>query len=603
MRSLSFWPALAGLALLLSACQVFAPAPIAPLQDQPPARSGPAPAAPGPTLTPNPSLTGRGESGRGEVTSPLPTSPLPPAPAGTGEGGGSSEGDTLRVALAREPLSLDPGDVADPASLIVLRQIFDTLTQFKPGSAEIEPGVATAWEANADATEWTFTLRSGVQFHDGTPLTAEAVKFNFDRWLDPAFKAGHRAEGKQFQVWSDVFGGYLGAGSLVTGVEVVGPDKVRLKLTRSAAYLPAYLALRAFGLSSPAAVERLGGRYGVPYDGVVGSGPYRLTRWTGERIELERFSDYWGAKAATAHLVFRTLGETDAQLAALASGQVDLALNLTRPDAPPGATLVAQPQLAVAYLSINQRYRPLDDVRVRQALQAALDPAALAKRAFNGASSAADQFIPPGLWGRLPSSPAERGAGGEGSQRLLADAGFPKGLTEVAGPNGIARPLELWYSQPPRGAGFKGLAEAVAEQLAAVGVKVTLREDEWASFLAERRQGQFPLYLLMHPLPSTRVEAVGDPYAFLNGLFGPLTASDTGYTNAEVGQRLREAEGQPDPARRTELYREVGGQLTQAAPRIPLVYPFGLAAMREGWTGFVPSPVDAPSLSGVKWGK
>ena len=589
MRTVTSLVGLLMLGVLLAACQVLAPAPIPALPDQAPVRFGPPPTASTGTLTPGSSPTGRGGDGQS------------PRPVGEGKGEGL-ESDTLRVALAREPLSLDPGDLADPASLIILRQLFDTLTQFKPASAEIEPGVATAWEANADATEWTFTLRTGVKFHDGGLLTAETVKFNVDRWLDPAFKAGHRAEGKQFQVWSDVFGGYLGAGSLITAVEVVASDRVRFKLARPAAYLPATLALPAFGLSSPATVERLGARYGTPYEGVVGSGPYRLTAWSGEKIELERFTDYWGDKAATPHLIFRVLGETDAQLAALASGQVDLAFNLTRPDAPPGVTLVAQPQLAVAYLSTNQRYRPLDDVRVRQAIQAALDPAALAKRAFNGASSPADQFIPPGLWGRRvsPPSPPGRGAGGEVSQRLLTEAGFPQGLSEVAGPDGIARPLELWYSQPPRGAGFKGLAEAVAEQLTAGGIKVTLREDEWASFLAERRQGQFPLYLLMHPLPSTRVEAVGDPHVFLSGLFGPLTASDTGYTTPEISRRLGEAESQPDTARRADLYREVGDRLALDAPRIPLVYPFGLIAIRDEWTGLVPSPVGWEKLAGVR---
>ncbi|MCW5851125.1 MAG: hypothetical protein KIT87_13700 [Anaerolineae bacterium] len=593
MRSLSFWPALVGLGLLLAACQMFAPAPIPALPDQAPVRSGPPTAPPaGAGLAPAQKPSDGAPSATTAARATLGVAPT--------SNGGGGEGDTLQIALSREPLSLDPGDLADPASLIVLRQLFDTLTQFKPGSAEIEAGVATAWEANADATEWTFTLRPGVKFHDGTALTAEAVKFNVDRWLDPAFKAGHRAEGKQFQVWSDVFGGYLGAGSLISGVEVAAPDQIRFKLARPAAYLPATLALPAFGLSSPAAVERLGARYGTPYEGVVGSGPYRLSGWTGEKVELERFTDYWGAKAATPRLIFRILGETDTQLTALASGQVDLAFGLTRPDTPPGVSLVAQPQLAVAYLSTNQRYRPLDDARVRQAIQAALDPAALAKRAFNGASSPADQFIPPGLWGRLPPAPSRGGARGEVSQRLLADAGFPKGLSEVAGPDGIARPLELWYSQPPRGASFKGLAEAVAEQLAAVGIKVTLREDEWASFLAERRQGQFSLYLLMHPLPTIRVDAVGDPHIFLSGLFGPLTASDTGYTNTQVGQRLREAESQPDMARRAELYREVGSRLALDAPRIPLVYPYGLAAMREGWTGFVPSPVGAEGLAGVR---
>ncbi|MCW5881148.1 MAG: hypothetical protein KIS91_09490, partial [Anaerolineae bacterium] len=519
--------AFATLSLLLglAACQSLAPAPITPLPGEPPVRLGPAPTAP-PAAT---ILTG-------------PTS-VPRA--------------GLVVAVNRVPLSLDPGDFADPDGAIVLRQIFDTLTQYREGSAEIEPGLATAWQANSDATEWTFTLRDGVRFHDGTPLTAEAVKFNFDRWLDPASLAGARANGKQFQVWSDVFGGYRGAGSLITEAEVVGPLQVRLRLARPTSYLPAVLALPYFGISSPTAIRAAGMGYGGPQSGAVGTGAYRVAAFTNSEVRLERAADTWGPPAAADSLTFRALGDAEAQLAALADGRADLAPNLPveRDKAASGLGLIAvpRPQLGVTYLALNQRFRPLDDARVREAIALALNPADLAARSARGSSTAADQFVPPGLRGRLTDAAPAPNL--EQARALLAEAGFPNGLSEVAGPDGALRPLELWVSNPPQGAAFVPLAENIAAQLAAAGIRVKVRQDEWTSFLAERKQGRFPLLILDYPAPSVRVDAVADPHLFLNALFGPLTVGETGWNQPTVLERLRAAEATADPARREEVYR------------------------------------------------
>lgn len=551
----------------LAACQAFTPAPITPLSDQPPTRLGPAPTAP-----------------------PVPATP--PEAAAEGANG-------LVIALGREPLSLDPGDVADPEGLIVLRQVYDTLVQYREGSAEVEAGLAAAWQANDNATEWTFTLRDGVRFHDGTLLTAEAVKFNFDRWLDPSFRAGNRAEGKQFQVWSDVFGGYRGTGSLVTDVEVVAPMQLRLRLSRPTAYLPALLALPYFGISSPTAVQNAGARYGSPEGGAVGSGAYRLVSWSGGMVRLARVADAWAGAAASETLSFRALGEADAQLRALADGRADVAVSLppARAEAARalGLTPVVRSQLAVAYLTLNQRFRPLDDARVREALALALDPSELASQAFAGASVAADQFVPPGLWGRLPDAAPAPNV--ERARALLAEAGFADGLSEVAGPDGVARPLEVWVSSPPRGQSLTPLAEAVVAQLARAGIRARLRQDEWASFLAERKQGRFPLYLLVYPVPAGGIESIGDPHVFLSALFGPLTVGETAWNHPPTQSALRTAEATASMARREAAYRDIATAVRDHWPRLPLVYPTGLAATRAEVQGYRPAPVGAESLA------
>ncbi len=502
--------------------------------------------------------------------------------------------------MTRDPLSLDPGDLVDAAGLPVLRQIFDTLTGLGP-DGEAAPGLATGWRANSDATEWTFTLRQGVRFHDGTPLTASAVKFNFDRWMDPDFAAGSRGEGKQFQVWSDIFGGYRGSGSLVTDVIVGDNGEVTFRLARPAAYFPSFLALPYFGISSPDAVTRAGGRYGAPDGGAVGTGPFRLKEWQPGVLRLERVPDYWGGAANADTLAFQAYGDPDAQLAALADGRADLAPDIAVDRAAAaqarGLVPLSRPQLAVSYLGVNQRYRPLNDGRVRQALANALDGAALAAALPQQSASGADQFVPPSLCCRLGPPPS--GSAGK-AMELLTEAGFRDGLSEVAGPDGRLQRLELWYSNPPLGPSAAPLAKAVAAQLEAAGIKVVLREDEWASFLAERKQGQFPLFLLSFPTPSGRSEALDDPFAFLTPLFGPLSVGETGYSKPSVLESLRVGETSADADKRRKAYQEVAQTLREDVPRVPLVYPLGLAVTRPGVEGYTASVLGAESLAAVR---
>src|SRR5690606_22323300 len=193
---------------------------------------------------------------------------------------GVASAQTLVYGVSGFPSSLDAVDSQGGNSLVVSAQVTERLVDFEPGGTNLIPGLATEWSANEDATVWIFVLREGVTFHDGTPFNAEAVKFNVDRWNDPAHPNSGRAEGKTFVPWGWVFGGPLGEGNLIAEVTVVDEHEVQFTLTQPAPFLPALWAAVYFQFSSPAAVEAAGVAYGTPGVGAVGTGPFKFVEWT-----------------------------------------------------------------------------------------------------------------------------------------------------------------------------------------------------------------------------------------------------------------------------------------------------------------------------------
>ena len=186
----------------------------------------------------------------------------------TTEASGGAEGGTLVFAGAADPVLLDGALVSDGESLRVITQIFETLVALKPGTTEPEPGLAESWEPNADGTVWTFKIRQGVTFHDGEPLDAEAVCFNFDRWYN--FK-GALANPAASYYWQVVFGGFAtfdpdsGAPeeSLYESCEATDESTAVLTLTKpSATFIPA-LSQQSFSIASPKALAGVRGRRGT----------------------------------------------------------------------------------------------------------------------------------------------------------------------------------------------------------------------------------------------------------------------------------------------------------------------------------------------------
>ena len=155
---------------------------------------------------------------------------------------------TLVYGQSKLPVTLDSAAAQDGNSLRVAKQVVETLVTFEPGTVNPIPGLATRWEASSDSKVWTFHLRKGVKFHDGTPFNAQAVKFNFDRWNE---KDNPYRGNKEFVPFTWVFGGFKGEGSVIDRVEVVDDYTVRFYLTTPVGFFPQMVAASYFGIDSP----------------------------------------------------------------------------------------------------------------------------------------------------------------------------------------------------------------------------------------------------------------------------------------------------------------------------------------------------------------
>lgn len=323
-----------------------------------------------------------------------------------------------RIVIGRsgDAVKLDPAVITDGESSFVVEQVFDTLVRYKPGSSDVEPGLAESWRSDAARTTWTFTLRPGVSFHDGTPCDVAAVVNAFERQRDP--KHPHHRPG-ECVLWQDLLG-------YVERVEA-GPGE-REVVFRCARPAPAFfvptLATFTFCIPSPTALGRLGEGFAR---NPVGTGPYRFVSWQSEvEIALTRFDGHWGGAPAVKDIVFRRIPDAGTRAQALRSGAIDVTDNLdlaTLPQlaADPGVRVVREPGMHIAYLSMNTQAKPFDDLRVRQAVALALDKRRIVKAGWEGQAQPATTPVPPNLMAP-PAGLVERTRDVARAKALLAEA-------------------------------------------------------------------------------------------------------------------------------------------------------------------------------------
>lgn len=453
----------------------------------------------------------------------------------------------LIVGQIAEPKSLDPAAVTAVNDFRILVNMYEGLTRYKSGTLEVEPALAESWTISDDGTEYTFKLRPGVTFHDGTDFNAEAVKFNFDRMLDE----NHPYHDTGPFPLSFFFGA-------VQETSVVDDMTVRFKLNAPYAPFLSNLAYPTGLMVSPAAVMAHGKEFGR---NPVGTGAFKFAEWkSNERVVVERNDDYWGEKAGTQAVVFRPITDANTRVAEMLAGGIDMMVEV-----PPtslsqfdggGFTVAQQAGPHVWFLILNAKEGPFADKRVRQAANYAINKGAIVNDVLEGTAAIAAG----------PTPPAFAWAYNESLEPYPYDPDKARALLKEAGAEGA----ELTFYVTEGGSGMLdpvAMGTAIQADLAAVGLKVKIETYEWNTFLGEVNPGlegkaDMAEMAWMTNDPDTlpylalRTDAWPDKGGFNSGY----------YSNPKVDELLEAARTATDQAERARLYQQMQTIVQEDAP-------------------------------------
>ncbi len=522
----------------------------------------------------------------------------PSAPAATPGGSGAATADTFIFAGSSDPVMLDPAMASDGESFRVARQIFEGLVSVEPGGTKPVPLLATAWESAPDGLSHSFTLKTGVTFHDGTDFNAAAVCANFERWAN--WKGLNQNEnityyyGKLFQGFRTPEAG--GSKGIYEGCEAASADKVTIKLNKPFAAFVDAMTLPAFSMQSPEAMKKYNAddtqgtesdprfsQYATAHP--TGTGPFSFEKWDrGQQVVLARYDGYHGEKAKVSKAIVRVISDPKARTQELQAGNVD-GYDLVAPAdvkvlKDKGFQIQNRPAFNILYLAFNQNVNPaLKDIRVRQALNHAIDKEAVIKQVLPEGTKAATQFMPDMVNGYNPNVTVYA-HDKEKAKALLKEAG-QEGLTlKFAYPTGVSRP----YMPTP-----EDTFVAVKAQLEAVGVKVEPVTAKWSPDYLDMAQGKEGITKRdIHFLGWTG--DYNDPDNFIGVFFGKKS-NEWGFDNPELFAELAKARELSTKDAQATAYQAISKKISDFAPGVPLAHPAPSLAFGKGVKGYTASPV------------
>ncbi len=487
-----------------------------------------------------------------------------------------AQSTTITVAMEAEPNSLDPALYNGVNAERVIRRIFEGLTAIEPGGTDVVPALAESWEISADGLTYTFHLRPGVQFQDGTKMDAEAVAFSLERTIKqdhPLFATGQWAYAP---VWLGGIADAEAVDELTLSVVLKNPDPSFLaKLT-----LPGSLIISPAAASAdPAAFPR----------NPVGTGPYAFERWdAGSSIILRRFDGYWGDLGVPERIVYRWIAEDQARVAALLTGEADVIVPVPADYVPQLAgnsaiTVLQQPGIHVWYLGLNTERGPTADLNVRKALAYAIDRAQITENILNGTAIIADSPIVPGSWA-YEEDITRYDYDVERARELLAASGWTDSNGDgFLDKDGETLTLSFWM--PASGSGMQKPVEMstfVAEQWRVLGVRVETQVLEWGSYLQTLRSGEFNVFA-----NSFMPETV-DPditFSFLYASSSIPSPNRMRFRNDRVDELIALARTTVDQAERAAYYGEALQIVTDQVPTIFIDHDIQTVAARAGIEG------------------
>ncbi|MDN7243130.1 ABC transporter substrate-binding protein [Planococcus sp. N028] len=509
------------------------------------------------------------------------------------EGGGTAseedkQGGTLVYGRGADAVSLDPINVTDGESIRVTHNIFETLLEYDE-NLELQPKLATEYSSSEDGLTWNFKLREGVKFHDGTDFNAEAVVFNFERWMDPE-NPYHKGD---FPYYPFLYGGFKGdENHLIEHVKATGEHELEIKLKRKTAPFLSYLAISMFGIASPAAIEQYEGDVN---EHPVGTGPFMFEEWNrNSTITLAKNPDYWiEERPYLDKVIFQVIPENAARLNALQTGEIDVLDGMNATDTnvveeTQGLELLKRPSFNIGYMAFNTEKKPFDDPKVRQAINMAINKEEIVNAFYNGLAETATSPLPPSLWGYDDTlDPYEYNV--EEAKKLLAEAGYENGFETELYTMSNPRP---YMPEPVK------IAEAIQSDLAEVGITAEIISSEWATYLDDTKQGKHSMAMYGW----TGVMADPDNFLYPN-----LSKTNTEkpaqniafYKSDEFTSLITEARETIDQDKRIELYKQAQQLFQKDAPWVMLAYTTPPLAQMDYVEGYEPHPMSNDLLTDV----
>ncbi|WP_012745562.1 ABC transporter substrate-binding protein [Variovorax paradoxus] len=513
-------------------------------------------------------------------------------------GAGAVSAKTLVYCSEGSPENFYPGVNTTGTSFDVTTQVYNTIVEFERGGTKVVPGLAEKWDISADGTVYTFHLRKGVKWHSTSKSFKPTRDFNADDFIfmlerqwkesDPFFKV----TSQNHSYFND-----MGMPKLLKSVDRIDDLTVKITLNQAEAPFLANLAMQYAGIQSKEyaiAMLKAGTPEKVDQD-PIGTGPFYLVQYQKDAvIRFKAFPQYWGGKAKIDDLVFAITPDASVRWAKLQKGECHVMpypnpadLDAIRKD--PNVQVLEQPGLNVGYLSYNTTKKPFDDVRVRKAINMAINKKAIIDGVYLSTGVAAKNPIPPTMWSyndAVKDDPYDP----EAAKKLLAQAGFPDGFS-----------TDLWAMpvQRPYNPNAKRIAELMQADLAKINVKAEIKSFEWGEYRKRLQAGEHQMGMLGWTGDN------GDPDNFLYTLLGCASAKSASGSNISkfcyqpYEDLVLKAKSATKQAERDALYKKAQVIFKEQAPWFTIAHAVQLKPVRKEVVDFKLSPFGRHTFYGV----
>lgn len=504
----------------------------------------------------------------------------PNQPAATAEGPKPEQ--ILRVAIGRDTGPLDAGWIGN-SHWVALDMVYEGLIVYQ-ADGSIGPELAESWEVSEDGLVWTFHLRQGVTFHDGTPFNSAAVKWNLDQWV-----------GSEGESW-------LPASNLISSIEA--PDDYTLILRTSKYYYALLYDLsitRPPRIISPNAHDAAGNLVNP-----AGTGPWKLQEHIlDQRSVFVRNDDYWGTKPTLEKVIFEVIPDPQTRVSALLSGEVDVIggdylapiglESIPVLEADPNVHMLSGPGDITYFVQLNYKKAPTDDPLVRQAINVAIDRPIIAETLFQGKVLPAASLFPPVVPYSGGTDPVYYTYDLTRAESLFAQAGWTKGSDGIYEKDGQPLTLSLVVDSTyfPQAT---SMATVLQEQLSQAGIKVEIRLTDYGGWSDALQNGDY------HMATSMTWGAPYDPHSSLTGMFysGHMNLEGIPYSDFTLDDMIDQVISTQDEALRQERYTAIWNYLGEQGAVVPIVHTYRLYAISNNVEGFKLAPTEYElDLTGV----